>query len=116
MRNVDHKIDLIPGAAPVSIPPYRLSRIEEDEIATQLKDYLRMGHIRHSKSPWGAPVILVKKKDGTWRMCVNYRRLNKMTIRNSYPLPRDDELLDRFHVLCPLVILPKLILERATIK
>jgi hypothetical protein len=95
MRNVDHRIDLIPGAAPVSIPPYRLSRLEEDEIATQLKDYLRMGHIRHSKSPWGAPVILVKKKDGTWRMCVNYRRLNKLTIKNSYPLPRADDLIDR---------------------
>ena len=54
-----------------------------------------MGHIRYSKSPWGAPVILAKKKDGTWRMCVNYKGLNKLTIRNSYPLPRSDDLIDR---------------------
>ena len=81
----------------MSIPAYRLSQLEEDEITTQLKDYLRMDHIQHSKSPWGAPVILVKKKDGTWRMCVNYHRLNKMTIRNSYPLPRADDLIDRLH-------------------
>ncbi len=96
-RNIDHHIDLIPGTSPVSIPPYRLSRSEEDEIASQLKEYLSMGHIRQSKSPWGAPVLLVKKKDGTWRMCVNYRRLNKVTIKNSYPLPRADDLIDRLH-------------------
>ena len=82
-RNIDHHIDLIPGTSLVSIPPYRLSRSEEDEIASQLKEYLSMGHIHQSKSPWGAPVLLVKKKDGTWRMCVNYRRLNKVTIKNS---------------------------------
>ena len=96
-RNIDHQIDLIPGAAPVSIPPYRLSRLEEEEIARQLKEYLSMGHIRVSKSPWGAPVLLVKKKEGSWRMCINYRRLNKMTIRNAYPLPRADDLIDRLH-------------------
>ena len=96
-RNVDHQIELIPGAAPVSIPPYRLSRLEEDEIAKQLKEYLSMGHIRYSKSPWGAPVLLVKKKEGSWRMCINYRRLNKMTIKNAYPLPRADDLIDRLH-------------------
>ena len=94
-RNIDHQIDLILGVAPMSIPPYRLSRLEEEEIARQLKDYLSMGHIRVSKSPWGAPVLLVKKKAGSWRMCLNYRRLNKMTIRNAYPLPRANNLIDR---------------------
>jgi hypothetical protein len=62
MCNIDHKIDLILGVSPVSIAPYRLNRLEEDEITTQLKDYLRMGHIQHSKSPSGVLVILVKKK------------------------------------------------------
>ena len=65
-RNVDHQIELIPGATPVSILPYRLSRLEEDEIAKQLKEYVSMGHIRYSKSPWGVPVVLAKKKEGSW--------------------------------------------------
>ena len=94
---MDHQIELIPGAAPVSIPPYRLSRLEEGEIAKQLKEYLSMGHIRYSKSPWGAPVLLVKKKEGSWRMCITYRCLNKMTIKNAYLLPRADDLNDRLH-------------------
>ena len=64
-HNIDHRIDLIPGTSPVSIPPYCLSRSEEDEITSQLKEYLRMGHIRYRKSHWGAPTLLVKKKDGT---------------------------------------------------
>ena len=74
--NVDHQIELIPSVALVSIPPYRLRRLKEDEIAKQLKEYLRMGHIRYSKSPWGAPVLLGKKMEGSWRMCINYHRLN----------------------------------------
>ena len=81
----------------MSIPPYQLSQLEEDEIAKQLKEYLSMGHIRYSKSPWGALVLLVKKKEGSWRMCINYCRLNKMTIKNAYPLPRADDLIDRLH-------------------
>ena len=95
-RAVDHRIDLIPGAQPVSIPPYQMSQLEEDELARQLDNYLQQGYIRHSKSPWGAPVLLRKKKDGTWRMCVDYKRLNKLTIKNRYPLPRSDDLIDRF--------------------
>ena len=54
-----------------------------------------MGYIRYSKSPWGAPILLVKKKEATWRMCINYRRLNKVTIKSSYPLPRADNLIER---------------------
>ena len=65
-RNIDHRIDLLPGVAPISIP-HRLSRSKEDEVSKQLMEYLRMGFIRYSKSPWGAPVLLVKKKEGTWR-------------------------------------------------
>ena len=96
-RDGDHRIDLIPSVAPVSISPYRLSRLEEKEIAKQLKEYLSMGRIKVSKSPWGAPVLLVKKKEGSWRMCINYRHLNKMTIRNVYPLPRANDLIDCLH-------------------
>ena len=65
-RNVGHQIEFIPGAALVSIPPYRLSRSEEDEIAKQLKEYLHMGYIRYNKSHSGAPILLVKKKEGSW--------------------------------------------------
>ena len=88
-------LDLLPRVVPVSIPMYRLSQSEEDEISKQIKEYLRMSYICYSKSPWGAPILLLKKKEDTWRMCINYRRLNKVTIKNSYPLPRADDLIDR---------------------
>ena len=71
-HNIDHRIDIVPGVAPISIPPYRLSRSAEDEVSKQLKDYLRMGYIHYSKSTWGAPVLLVQRKEGTWCMCINY--------------------------------------------
>ena len=69
-RNIDHCIDFLPGVTPKSIPPYRLSRSEEDEVSNQLKEYLRMGYICYSKSPWGAPVLLIKTKAATWHMCI----------------------------------------------
>ena len=94
-RGVDHRIELMPGAQPVFRQPYRLSQSEEDEVARQLQEYLRMGHVRPSKSPWGAPVLLVDKKDKTKRMCVDYKGLNKFTVKNKYPLPRMDDLIDR---------------------
>jgi hypothetical protein len=94
-RDVDHRIELEPGQQPPSRPTYRMSQPELDELNRQLTELMSKGHIQESKSPYGAPVLFVKKKDGTMRMCVDYRALNKITIKNKYPLPRIDELLDR---------------------
>ena len=94
-REVDHRIELVPGQQPTSRPTYRMSQPEMDELKKQLTESLAKGYIQESKSPYGAPVLFVKKKDGTMRMCVDYRALNKITIKNKYPLPRIDELLDR---------------------
>lgn len=94
-RDVDHHIDLIPGSTPPSRPVYRMSPTELDEIKRQLDDLLSKGLIRPSKSAYGAPVLLIKKKDGGWRFCIDYRALNAITLKNKYPLPRVDELFDR---------------------
>ena len=94
-REVDHRIELIPGSSPPSRPTFRLSATELEELKKQLEELTKAGFIRPSKSPFGAPILFVKKKDGTMRMCVDYRALNNITIKNSYPLPRIDELFDR---------------------
>eukprot|EP00253_Pinus_taeda_P015634 PITA_15634 len=94
-RNIDFTIELVPGAAPVSRAPYRMSVPELTELKMQLQELLDKNYIRPSVSPWGAPVVFVKKKDGTFRMCIDYRQLNKLTIKNKYPLPRIDELFDQ---------------------
>jgi hypothetical protein len=94
-RDVDHRIELTPGAVPPSRPTIRLSASELAELKKQLEELLAAGFISPSKSPFGAPILFVKKKDGTMRMCVDYRALNNLTIKNSYPLPRVDELFDR---------------------
>ena len=94
-REVDHRIELIPGSVPPSRPTIRLSATELEELKKQLAELTAAGFIRPSKSPFGAPILFVKKKDGTMRMCVDYRALNNITIKNSYPLPRVDELFDR---------------------
>eukprot|EP00253_Pinus_taeda_P011652 PITA_11652 len=94
-RNIDFTIELVPGAAPVSRAPYRMSIPELTELKMQLQELLDKEYIRPSVSPWGAPVLFVKKKDGTLRMCIDYRQLNKLTIKNKYPLPRIDELFDQ---------------------
>jgi hypothetical protein len=91
-REVDHKIELVPGAQPQSRPTFRLSATELAELKQQLEELVKAGFIRPSKSPFGAPILFVKKKDGTMRMCVDYRALNNVTVKNSYPLPRVDEL------------------------
>ena len=96
-RDVDHRIELEPGAVPPSRPTYRLSPAELDELRKQLADLETHGFIQPSKSPFGAPVLFVKKKGGELRMCIDYRALNKITIKNKYPLPRVDELFDRLH-------------------
>ncbi|GJS04134.1 putative reverse transcriptase domain-containing protein [Tanacetum coccineum] len=94
-RQVEFHIDLIPGAAPVARAPYRLAPSEMKELSDQLKELSDKGFIRPSSSPWGAPVLFVKKKDGSFRMCIDYRELNKLTVKNRYPLPRIDDLFDQ---------------------
>jgi hypothetical protein len=94
-REVDHRIELVPGAVPPTRPTYRLSSRELLELRKQLDELLKAGFIQPSKSPFGAPILFVKKKDGTMRMCVDYRALNNVTIKNNYALPRIDELFDR---------------------
>ncbi|KAM0064086.1 putative nucleotidyltransferase, Ribonuclease H [Helianthus debilis subsp. tardiflorus] len=87
-RDIDFRIDLILGANPVAKAPYRLAPSKMRELSNQLQELLEKGFIRPSTSPWGAPVLFVKKKDGSFRMCIDYRELNKLTIKNRYPLPR----------------------------
>ncbi|GJV34092.1 putative reverse transcriptase domain-containing protein [Tanacetum coccineum] len=94
-RQVKFQIDLVPGATPVARAPYRLTPAEMQELSTQLQEIFDRGFIRRSSSPWGAPILFVKKKDGSFRMCIDYRELNKLTVKNRYPLPRIDDLFDQ---------------------
>lgn len=94
-RAVDHHIDLEPGAKPPFLPIYHMSPLELEELKRQLVELIEKGYIQPSKSPYGAPVLFVPKKNGKLRFCVDYRALNKITVKNRYPLPRIDELLDR---------------------
>nr|GFC99397.1 putative reverse transcriptase domain, aspartic peptidase domain protein [Tanacetum cinerariifolium] len=95
VREVEFNIELIPGAEPISKAPYRMAPVELKELKDQLQELLERGFMRPSVSPWGAPVLFVKKKDGSMRLCIDYRELNKITIRNRYPLPRIDDLFDQ---------------------
>ncbi|GJW13499.1 hypothetical protein Tco_0017632 [Tanacetum coccineum] len=94
-RQVEFQIDLVPGAAPVARAPYRLAPSEIKELLDQLKELSDIGFIRPSSSPWGAPILFVKKKDGSFRMCIDYRELNKLTVKNCYLLLRIDDLFDQ---------------------
>ncbi|GKE23653.1 putative reverse transcriptase domain-containing protein, partial [Tanacetum coccineum] len=94
-RQVEFHIDLIPGATPIAKSPYRLAPSEMQELSGQLQKLQDKGFIRPSHSPWGAPLLFVKKKDGSLRMCIDYRELNKLTVKNRYPLPRIDDLFDQ---------------------
>ena len=93
-RDIDFCIDVETGTQPISIPPYSMAPAELKELKHQLQDLLSRGFIRPSVSPWGAPVLFVKKIDGSMRRCIDYRQLNKVTIRNKYPIPRIDDLFD----------------------
>jgi hypothetical protein len=94
-RDVEFVINLLPGTAPISKRPYRMSSTQLIELKKQIKEVLEKGFILPSSSPWGAPVIFVEKKDGTQRMCVDYRLLNEVTIKNQYPLLRIEDLFDQ---------------------
>lgn len=94
-REVEFAIDLPPETTPISKAPYCKASIELKELNEQLHELLEKGLICPSVSPWGAPIFFVKKKDGSMRLCIDYRELNKLTIRNRYPLPRIDDLFDQ---------------------
>ncbi|CAF1640944.1 unnamed protein product, partial [Didymodactylos carnosus] len=96
-RDVDHEIKLVDNTTPPFQPIHRMSPLELAELKQQLTELVEKGYIRPSKSPYGAPVLFAKKKDGSLRMCVDYRALNKITIKNKYPLPRIDEMLDQLN-------------------
>ncbi|GKE44579.1 putative reverse transcriptase domain-containing protein, partial [Tanacetum coccineum] len=87
-------IELVPGVAPIARAPNRLASSEMRELSEQLRELLEKGFILSSSSPWGAPVLFVKKKDGSFQMCIDYRKLNKLTVKNRYPLPRINDLFD----------------------
>nr|GEY19758.1 reverse transcriptase domain-containing protein [Tanacetum cinerariifolium] len=95
VRQEEFQIELFPGEAPVARAPHRLAPLEMQKLSNQLQELANRGFIRPSTSPWGAPVLFVKKKDGSIRMCIDYRELNKLTIKNRFPLPRMDDLFDQ---------------------
>ena len=99
-REIEFSVDLVPHARHMSINPYKMSLVELSELKKQLEELLDKKFMKPSVSPWGAPVLLVKKKDGTMRSCVDYHQLNKVTIKNKYPLPRIDDLMDQLVGTC----------------
>jgi hypothetical protein len=104
-REVDHTIPLLSGAQPFRLRPYRYTPQQKNEIEKQIIEMLEQGVIQHSSSPFASPVLLVKKKDREWRLCVDYRRLNAHTVKNRYPMPIFDEIVDE---LCGAKIFTKL--------
>jgi hypothetical protein len=96
-RSHDHEINLLEGVQPTSARPYQYPYYQKEEIENQVRDMLKSGVVRPSQSPYSSPVLLVRKADGSWRMCVDYRALNKGTMKDKYPIPNIDELLDELH-------------------
>ena len=94
-REIEFEIELAPGIEPISVAPYRMAPVMLKELKVQMEELLSKGFVKTSTSPWGAPVLFVKKKDGSLRLCIDYRQLNKVTIRNQYPLPIIDDLFDQ---------------------
>jgi hypothetical protein len=93
-RDIDFSINLMPRAAPLSKTPYKMNTPEMKELQMQLEEILKKGYIRPIVSPWGSPILFVRNKYGTLRLCINFRQMNKVTIKNKYPLPRIDDLFD----------------------
>jgi hypothetical protein len=94
-RDIEFSIELIPGTAPISKRPYRTDVKDLAELKKQIEELLSKGFIRPSSSPWGAPTLFVDKKDGSRRLCIDYRSLSEVTIKNKYPLPRIEDLFDQ---------------------
>ena len=94
-RDVDFVIELHPGTSSISMTPHKMAPVELQELKVQIQDLLDKGFIRSSTSPWGALVLFAKTKDKTLRLCIDYRQLNRVTIKNRYPLLRIDDLLDQ---------------------
>lgn len=99
-RPGDHQIPLLHGAQPFRLRPYHYNPAQKDDIEKQISDMLKKGLIQYSSSPFSSPILLVKKKTGDWRLCVDFRRLNALTVKNKYPLPIIDEILDELFVAC----------------
>jgi hypothetical protein len=99
-RDIEFVIELKPETAPIYKTPFRMTTPELAELKEHIRELLEKGFIRPSSSPWGGPVIFVPKKDGTQRLCMDYRALNEVTIKNKYPLPRTNDLFDQFHGAC----------------
>ena len=94
-RDVDFRIELYPGTSPISMTPHRMAPVELQELKVQIQEFLGKGFIRLSTSPWGASILFAKKKDKTLRLCIDYKQLNRVTIKNRYPLPRIDDLFNQ---------------------
>ena len=94
-REIDFCIELVPGTSLISKTPYRMTPMEIQELKKQVQELKHLDFVRPSTSPWGVPVLFEKKKDGMQRLCIDYRELNKVTMRNRYPLPRIDDLFDQ---------------------
>jgi hypothetical protein len=99
-RDIEFVIELLPITAPIAKHPYRMGVNKLQKLKKQLKELQEKDFIRPSSSPWGVPVIFVDKKDGTQRMCMDYRSLNEVTSKNKYPLPRIDDLFDQLRGAC----------------
>ena len=99
-REVEFSIELLPGTAPIAKRQYRMAPVEQEELKKNIDELLAKGYILPSSSPWASLVLFVEKKDGAKRMCVDYRALNAVTIKNKYPLPRIDDLFDQLQGAC----------------
>ncbi|GJR81396.1 putative reverse transcriptase domain-containing protein [Tanacetum coccineum] len=113
-RQVEFCIDLVPEATPVTKSPYRLAPSEMQELSRQLQELQDKGFVRPSHSPWGAPVLFFKKNDGSFRMCIDYRELNKLTVKNRYPLPRIDDLFDQLQDKFVIVSIDEILIYSKT--
>ena len=96
-RKIEHVIEIKSGSSPVNVKPYRYPHHQKTEIERLIRDLLRCGVITEIRSPYAAPVVLVRKKDGSFRLCINYRGLNKITVKDKFPFPFIDEMLDELH-------------------